>query len=199
VVILAVTGGSLTRRPKRSLRCLSPGRGILTNKWVPKFKSSSLAQVIAKISYQLIFWRRNLSHNSLFCQIPSVSSKELALPRLVRCELSRLRCHGHSLSLVVLPMQDKTEGEFYLQRLRTPFAGSNSLPSGFFRIWASPARHLWHYTSSIWPLVQTLGRGPTVGSSWSSSTLPSLGRVRVSPPPPYKIGLKLNDRADHAI
>jgi len=31
--------------------------------------------------------------------IPSVSSKELALPHLVRCELSRLRCHGHSLLL----------------------------------------------------------------------------------------------------
>jgi len=33
----------------------------------------------------------------IFCQIPSVSSKELALPRLACCELSRLRCHGHSL------------------------------------------------------------------------------------------------------
>jgi len=32
-------------------------------------------------------------------------------------------------SLVLLPMQDKTEGEFFLQRLWTPSAGSNS-PSG---------------------------------------------------------------------
>jgi len=42
-------------------------------------------------------WKRNLFHNYLFCQIPSFSSKELALPRLVGSKLSRLRCHGHSL------------------------------------------------------------------------------------------------------
>jgi len=29
-----------------------------------------------------------------------------------------------------------------------------------------------------------LGRGPTVGSPWSFSTPPSLGRCRVAPPPP---------------
>jgi len=34
-----------------------------------------------------------------FCKIPSVSSAELALPRLIRRELSRLRCHGHILLL----------------------------------------------------------------------------------------------------
>jgi len=44
-------------------------------------------------------WRRNLFHNSLTCQIPSVSSDELALPRLIRCKLSQLRCHGHSILL----------------------------------------------------------------------------------------------------
>jgi len=33
------------------------------------------------------------------CRIPSVSSEELALNRLVRCEPSRFRCHGHSLLL----------------------------------------------------------------------------------------------------
>jgi len=32
-----------------------------------------------------------------------------------------------------------------------------------------------------------LGRGPTVGSPWSSSTLPSLGRGRVAPLPPGTI------------
>jgi len=31
--------------------------------------------------------------------VPSVSSEELAFPRLIRCELSRLRCHGDSLLL----------------------------------------------------------------------------------------------------
>ena len=33
-------------------------------------------------------------------------------------------------------------------------------------------------------MVQTLGCGPTVGSLWSSSAPPSLGRGRVVPPPP---------------
>jgi len=41
-----------------------------------------------------------------------------------------------------------------------------------------------HYLFHFWPLVQTLGCGPTVGSPWSSSTPPSLGRSRVAPPIP---------------
>jgi len=45
------------------------------------------------------FWRRNLSHNSLSCQIPSFYSEERALPRLIRCKLSCLRCLGYSLLL----------------------------------------------------------------------------------------------------
>jgi len=44
-------------------------------------------------------WRRTLSHNSFSCQIPLVSSEELAFLRLIRCELSRLGCHDHSLLL----------------------------------------------------------------------------------------------------
>jgi len=84
-------------------------------------------------------------------------------------------------SLVLLSMQDKTE-EIFFQRLRTPSAGSNSPPPGLPCIWAFPARHVWHYFH-FWPLVQTLGRGPTVGSPLSSSTLLSLGRGRVAPPP----------------
>jgi len=45
-------------------------------------------------------WRRNLSHNSLFCQIPSVSSEKLAFPvSLAMNCISRLRCHGHNLLL----------------------------------------------------------------------------------------------------
>jgi len=85
-------------------------------------------------------------------------------------------------SLVLSPMQDKTEEEFVLQRLRTLSARSN-LPPRLSRIWASPVRHLWHYFFHFWPLVQTLGRGPTVESPWSSSTPPSLRRGRVAPQP----------------
>jgi len=42
-----------------------------------------LALTVAEIRYtRYSLWRRNLSHNSLSCQIPSVSSEKLALPRL---------------------------------------------------------------------------------------------------------------------
>jgi len=99
--------------------------------------SCPLAPTIAKIRHtRYSFWKRNLSHNSLSCLIPSVSLEKLALSRLARCELPRLRRHGHSLlfSLVPLPTQDKTEGKFLLQRLRTPSAGCNSPHPGLPRI-----------------------------------------------------------------
>jgi len=73
--------------------------------------------------------------------------------------------------------------EFFMQRLRTPSAGSNSPPPWLSGIRTSPARHLRHHFFHFWPLVQTLGRFPTVGSPWSSSTPPSLRRGRVAPPP----------------
>jgi len=43
--------------------------------------------------------KQNLSHNSLPCQIPSVSLEELVLPGHIHYELSQLRCHGHILLL----------------------------------------------------------------------------------------------------
>jgi len=61
---------------------------------------SPLDPVIAKIRHtRYTSWRRNLSSNSLFSEIPSVSSEELSLPRFARCEMSRLHCHDHSLLL----------------------------------------------------------------------------------------------------
>jgi len=86
------------------------------------------------------------------------------------------------LTSVLLPMQDKTE-EFFLQRLRTPSAGSDSPPPWLSRIQVFPACHLRHHFFHFWPLIQTLGRRLTIG--WSSSTPPSLGRGRAAPPPPY--------------
>ena len=59
-----------------------------------------LSPVIAKFRYsQYRNWRRHISHSLLNFQVPEVSSKELLLSRSIRCELSRLRCHGHSLLL----------------------------------------------------------------------------------------------------
>ena len=38
-------------------------------------------------------------HSHLNFQVPEVSSEEFLLSRPIRCELSRFRCHGHSLLL----------------------------------------------------------------------------------------------------
>ena len=74
--------------------------------------SCPLPPVFAKIRYlQYHSWRRHISHSYLNYPVPKVSSEELLLSRPIRCELSRLRCHGHSL---LLSSQDQSEGEFCL-------------------------------------------------------------------------------------
>jgi len=59
-------------------------------------------------------------------------------------------------------MQDKTEGEFFMQNLRTPSTGSDSPPPWLSRIRASPARHLRHHSifdlwSRPWGVARLLG------------------------------------------
>ena len=59
-----------------------------------------LPPVIAKIRYlQYHNRRRHISHSYLNYQDLKVSSEEPLLSRPIRCEFSRLRCHGHSLLL----------------------------------------------------------------------------------------------------
>ena len=59
-----------------------------------------LHPVVAKVRYfQYRNWRLHISHSYMNHQVPEVSSEELLLSRPIRCELSRLRCHGHSLLL----------------------------------------------------------------------------------------------------
>ena len=59
-----------------------------------------LPPVVAKVRYsQYRNWRRHISHSHLNFQVPEVSSEKLLLSRSICCELSRLRCHGHSLLL----------------------------------------------------------------------------------------------------
>ena len=43
--------------------------------------------------------RRTVSSKFFDTQVPSISTKELVLPRHARCVLSRLCCNGHSLLL----------------------------------------------------------------------------------------------------
>ena len=47
----------------------------------------------------IVNWRRHTSHSHLNFQVPEVFLEELLLSRPIRCELSRLRYHGHSLLL----------------------------------------------------------------------------------------------------
>ena len=59
-----------------------------------------LPLVIAKVRYsQYQNWRRHISHFHLNFQVPEVFSEELLLSCPIRCELSCLHCHGHSLLL----------------------------------------------------------------------------------------------------
>ena len=58
-----------------------------------------LFPVVAKVRHsQYHSWRRHISHSHLNFQVPEVSLEEL-LSCPIRCELSRLCCHGHSLLL----------------------------------------------------------------------------------------------------
>ena len=61
---------------------------------------SNALPVVAKVRYfQCHNWRHHISHSYMNHRVPEVSAEKLFLSRPIRCELSRLRCHGHSLLL----------------------------------------------------------------------------------------------------
>ena len=71
------------------------GASLLTNV-IP----CPLPLVVAKVRYfQYHNWRCHISHSYLNYQAPEVSSEKLLLSHPIHCELSLLRCHGHSLLL----------------------------------------------------------------------------------------------------
>jgi len=92
------------------------GRLRLTHQNWSNIYPCLLAPTIAKIRHtRYSLWRQNLFHNSLSCQIPSVSSEELALPRLIRhnlllssylCRIKRKE--NSSYSTCGHPLQDLT-------------------------------------------------------------------------------------------
>ena len=60
----------------------------------------SLSPLISRIHSCLFSdWRRTVSSKFFDTQVPSISTKELVLPRHARYVLSRLRCKGHILLL----------------------------------------------------------------------------------------------------
>ena len=66
----------------------------------PSATPRSLSPLISRIHSRLISdWRRTVSSKFFDTQVPSISTKELVLPRHARCVLSRLRYNGHSLLL----------------------------------------------------------------------------------------------------
>jgi len=99
------------------LPCSSKFPVSLRSRWTSRYWTGGLARQKPEQHFPLpmfpAYWSRSLQRlgtlttllgdeiffKTPFCQIPSVSSEELALPRLVRCELSQLRCHGQSLLL----------------------------------------------------------------------------------------------------
>ena len=126
------------------------------------------------------YWRRHISHSYLNHQVPKVSSEKLLLSRPIRCELSRLRCHGHSLLLSSYlhrisrkensacsarghPLQNLNHLLDCLasEPLRKSIFGSSL---SIFDLWSRP-----------WGVARLLGLR-------SSSAPPSLGRGRVVPP-----------------
>jgi len=141
-----------------------------------------LAPTIAKIRHtRYSLWKRTLSHNSLSCQIPSVSSKKLALSCLIRCELSRFSCHGHSLLL----SPD-------LCRIKRKENSSCSACGHLCRIWLTFFLTASHPSLSGAPFSAPLLPFLTSGTdlvAWPDCWVsvewlhPSLGRGRVAPPP----------------
>ena len=62
-------------------------------------QSLVVSLLLSLVSTLFSNWRRTVSSKFFDTQVPSISTKELALPRHARCVLSRLRCNGRSLLL----------------------------------------------------------------------------------------------------
>ena len=67
---------------------------------VPSVFLCGLSSLISRIHLHLFSgWRRTVSSKFFHTQFPSISTKELVLPRHACCVLSRIHCNGHSLLL----------------------------------------------------------------------------------------------------
>ena len=116
--------------------------------------SCLLPTVIAKILY----------HSYLNDQVPvpKVSSEELLLSRPIRCELSRLRCHGYSLLLSSYLHRISRKENSACSACGHPLQDFNHLLdcpplNRFVNLSLAPL------SLYSWPMVQTFGCGPTLG------------------------------------
>ena len=140
----------------------------------------SLSSLVSHIQSCLISdWRCTVSSKYFDTQVPSISTKQLVLPRHARCVLSRLRCNGHSLLLgSYLSRIGRIENLSYsacghlsqdISHLILHCPATDSAPLAF-----------WRLSISLRPLVQTLGSCLASGDLWSPAMPPSLGRGRVA-------------------
>ena len=66
---------------------------------MPSVIPCDLSPLISRIHSFFLDWWRTVSSKFFDTQVPSISTKEIILPRHARCVLSRLRCNGHSFLL----------------------------------------------------------------------------------------------------
>ena len=122
-----------------------------------------------------------------FSLSPSISTKELllprharcVLPRHARCVLSRLRCNGHNLLEAPISLE-LAESKILLAALAGTVPGHLSSYSALssYGLFASLA--LWQFSVSLRPLIQALGSCPVSGASQSSAINPFFGKGRVT-------------------
>ena len=141
----------------------------------------SLSPLISRIHSCLISdWRRTVSSKFFDTQVPSISTKELVLPRHARCVLSRLRCNGPSLLL----------GSYLsrIGRIENPSCSAcgHSSQDTSDLILQCPAmdslrRSLFGDSLSLYDLWSRPWESCSAsGAPWFSAMPPSLGRGRVN-------------------
>ena len=139
------------------------------------------------------------SHLTLPSELPSPPKSlwRLLLSRSIRSELSRLRCHGHSLLLSSYLHKISRKETSDCSACGHPLQDLNHLLLDCRA--SEPLRKIYLWLLSLYSrsMVQTLGCGPTVGSPRSSSAPPSLGRGRVVPPPQSSTDANLFRNASH--
>jgi len=150
----------------------------LLSKFSARFLVVKPACVNAALIINSKFWACKMIFFRLFCQISSVSSEKLTLPRFTRCELSRLRCNGHSLRLSSDLCRIKRKENSSCNACRHPLQDLTHL---LLDCTASEPlrRSTFGTTSSIF------SSGPDL-EAWPDCWVSSLERGRVEPsPPPY--------------
>ena len=140
---------------------------------------SSLSRLVSRIHSSLFSDRRRTVSSKFFdTHVPSISTKELVLPRHACCVRSRPRCNGHSLLL-----SSYLSGIGSIENSSCSACGHSSQDISHL-ILHCPAtdslrRSLFGDSLFLRPLVQAPGSCPASGAPWSSAMPPSLGRIWV--------------------